>query len=163
MQSIYDMYKQKWNDNWTEEDIFGEYDSSDVEKQRKTVITMHNSKSYQVDGMTNEYSPLSYSFFDKKTQSKMSMSEYFKKAYNVNLRDKQPLLYVNNRDGRIYLPSQLCHEASLPEDFTRDQFKMRAIQDYKIAKAQTRRERIIRLAAKFADDETFNEWKVSLN
>lgn len=90
------------------------------------------------------------------------MSEYFNKTYNVNLRDKQPLLYVNQREGRIYLPSQLCHEASLPPDFTKDQFKMRDIQEYRISSANARRQKIMKLAAKFANDETFNQWKVSL-
>lgn len=55
---------------------------------RKTVITMHNSKSYQVDGMTSEFNPLTYKFYDKKTNTEICMSEYFQKAYNLKLIDK---------------------------------------------------------------------------
>ena len=54
------------------------------------------------------------------------MMEYLKTQYKVNLRDtKQPLLYVNFRDTRIYLPTELCREASLPENFTSDSRKMK--------------------------------------
>ena len=35
------------------------------------------------------------------------------------------MLVVNQRDGYIYLPASLCHEASLPEGFTKDVRKMR--------------------------------------
>jgi len=56
----------------------------------------------------------------------MNMMEYLKTQYKVNLRDtKQPLLYVNFRDTRIYLPTELCREASLPENFTSDSRKMK--------------------------------------
>jgi hypothetical protein len=69
MSSIYDNYRRQWNDNYTEDEIFGKFDSSNIEQSRKTVITMHNSKSYQVDGMTSEFNPLTYNFYDKKTNT----------------------------------------------------------------------------------------------
>ena len=57
------------------------------------------------------------------------MKEYFFKKYGIELNDKQPLLYVNQTRGekveRIYLPTELCHEASLPKSFTKDVRKMR--------------------------------------
>ncbi len=56
----------------------------------------------------------------------MSMIEYMKKNYNLNIKDaNQPLLYVNFRDTRIYLPVEFCRDASLPENFTSDSRKMR--------------------------------------
>lgn len=126
MVSVLKMYKEQLSDGYRTEEIFGKYDSSNVEIPRQTVITEHNSKAYQVDGMTTNYNPLTHIFHDKKAGKDISMSEYFLKTYKINLIDKQPLLYVNQRSGeRIYLPTQICHEASLPKDFTRDQYKMR--------------------------------------
>lgn len=37
-------------------EIFEEYNSSNIDNPRKTVIASHNSISYQVDGMTNSHS-----------------------------------------------------------------------------------------------------------
>lgn len=84
------------------------------------------------------------------------MTEYFYERYKIKLRAKQPLLYVNYNSGdKVYLPAELCHEASLPKDFTRDTFKMREIQKYKICSPEQRKEKILRLVAKFTVDETF--------
>ena len=63
-------------------------------------------------------------FYDKVKDEKkeISMWQYFlnhPKGKIEGLTDpKQPLLYVNKPDGRIYLPVQLCSRASLPDDFT---------------------------------------------
>jgi hypothetical protein len=100
---------------------------------------------------------------DKKDPSKShgqcTMMKYFDVHYKIKLRDhKQPLLYVNSRKGegnRIYLPTELCNEASLPPDFTRDQYKMRQIQDYKISGPNKRMEKINKLITKFQNDPTF--------
>lgn len=79
---------------------------------------------------------------------------------------KQPLLYVNSRKGegdRIYLPTEICNEASLPPDFTRDQYKMRQIQDYKISGPEKRMEKINKLITKFQNDPTFQQWGVKID
>jgi hypothetical protein len=93
--------------------------------------------TYQVDGLTYDENPTTITFnhVDKRDPSKshgeVTMLEYFKVHYNINLRHKkQPLLYVNSRKGegqRIYLPTEICNEASLPENFTSDSHKMRDI------------------------------------
>jgi len=86
----------------------------------------------------------------KKDGTTMSIAEYFNKQYNINLKKKQPMLFVNNREGgRTYLPSELCHEASLPEGFTRDAFKMSKIQNYKITSADERKKKILKLVQDF--------------
>ena len=72
----------------------------------------------------------------------------------MTLTPNQPLLYVNRNDGdRIYLPTELCHSASLPENFTKDAFKMRDLQKYRITSAEKRKEKIIKLISKFINDE----------
>jgi len=87
------------------------------------------------------------------------MSEYFFKRYKIKLRPKQPLLYVNYRSGdKVYLPAELCHEASLPKNFTSDTYKMRELQPYKITSAEERKKKILKLNAKFKVDEVFEQW-----
>lgn len=51
-----------FDDGYSDNEIKGIYDSSDTEKSRVTVITEHNSRSYQVDGLDINLSPLTYSF-----------------------------------------------------------------------------------------------------
>lgn len=162
MVTILDLYKGKLDEGYSQDEIFGRYNSSNIDNPRITVISAHNSKSYQVDGMTNDFSPLTY-HFKQKDGSEISMSQYFKQRYKINLADKQPLLYVNQRDGRIYLPSQLCNEASLPDNFTRDTYKMRELQQYKITSAEKRKEKIEKLIMKFGNDQTFLQWGVEIS
>jgi len=77
--------------------------------------------------MSSNFSPDTYTFTLKDGQQ-CSMTEYFFKRYQIKLRPKQPLLYVNYNSGdKVFLPAELCHEASLPKDFTRDAYKMREI------------------------------------
>ena len=113
------------------------YDSSNTDNKRITVITFHNTMSYQIDGITFDENPTTITFNhrDKKDPSKslgeVTMQKYFEVHCNVRLKEKnQPLLFVNNRKGagdRIYLPTEICYAASLPEDFTRNQSQMRDI------------------------------------
>lgn len=111
-------------DNNREKDFFEDYNSSNLDKQRKTVITEHNSRSYQIDGMTNK-SPFEIKMTGRDGVTK-SIGQYFKEQYNITLVDKQPMLTVNQREGQTtYLPAQLCHNAHLPDNFTRNAAKMR--------------------------------------
>ena len=98
---------------------------------RKVVITSHNSRSYQIDGVTFDVTPISHSFtwknkYNGNQVEETNMVAYFKKMYNIKISDKEPMLFVNKRDGEItYLPTSLCHEASLPKNFTKDARKMK--------------------------------------
>ena len=161
MTTVLDMYSEKYNMGYTDAEIFDRYNSSNIDNPRITVISSHNSRSYQIDGMSTEFTPLTCRF-KQKDGSEVSMSEYFYSRYRINLIDKQPLLYVNQREGRIYIPSQLCNEASLPDDFTKDNNKMRDLQQYKITSAQARKDKIEKLVMKFGDDQTFKMWGVEI-
>jgi len=68
---------------------------------------------------------------------------------------KQPLLYVNFKDSRVYLPTELCHEASLPENFTSDSRKMKDLQEYKISNPTDRFERIANVLNRIANMPEF--------
>ena len=91
------------------------------------------------------------------------MDEYFWKLYKIKLEPNQPLLFVNRNEGeKIYLPSQECCNASLPENFTKNFSNMRAIQPFKIADANTRMNRILALLSKFQTNQTLNDWTVQI-
>ena len=107
---------------------------------RRTVMTKYNTKTYQVDGLDWSKTPKTY-FFEASRKSKTGGLEkyktnavdYMKNVYNrIVKRPDQPLLFVNFRDQQIYLIPEFCHDASLPEDFTKDPQKMRDIDTYKI-------------------------------
>lgn len=68
-----------------------------------------------------------------------------------------------NSGDKVYLPAQLCHEASLPPDFTRDTFKMRELQKFRIVSANDRKVKILKLVEKFIVDETLQEWGISMD
>jgi hypothetical protein len=93
---------------------------------RKVVITSHNSKSYQIDGVTFDVTPIAHVFkwknkYNDNQVEETNMVDYFKKMYNIKISDKEPMLFVNKSDGeKTYLPTSLSHEASLPKDFTQN-------------------------------------------
>ena len=60
--TILTQFKNEMEYGMRESDFFGKYDSSNTEIPRKTVMCEHNTKSYQVDGMTYEMTPQTYKF-----------------------------------------------------------------------------------------------------
>lgn len=114
--------------------------------------------------MTNELTASEVKFQIGDTNQEVTMLQYFAERYKRDLDDKQPLLFINDRKNgtRKYLPAQLCNQANLPPDFTRDTRKMREIQQYKITSAQERMEKINQIVAKFQDDEEFARWGIAL-
>jgi len=85
--TVYEIVNGMFDDGYQNNEITGIYDSSDTERSRVTVITEHNSRSYQVDGLDLNLSPLTCEF-KMKDGNKVNMKEYFFKQYNVKLRDK---------------------------------------------------------------------------
>ena len=127
------------------------------------MITAYNSKSYQVDGLTYDFNPMTYKFMDNKAKTTRSMHEYMYKAHGVNLREKQPLLFVNRGTEKIYLPVTECFEASLPPDFTKDSRKMRDIHHLKVTYPGVRKDKIDNMAQRFMTDSVFQKWGVELD
>lgn len=76
--------------------------------------------------------------------------------------ENQPMLVVNQRDSYIYLPTSLCHEASLPKDFTKDTRRVRNLQACKIANPDERFNRISNLILKLKDNEEFDKWNLKV-
>ena len=74
----------------SKEDVVAKYDSS-TDNKRITVITFHNTMSYQIDGITFDENPTTITFNhrDKKDPSKslgeITMQKYFEVHWKVNL------------------------------------------------------------------------------
>lgn len=66
-------------------DIFEDYNSSNIDNPRKTVIAAHNSISYQVDGMTDQDTIHSVKF--QWNNVEVTMAEYFSKRFGMQLKD----------------------------------------------------------------------------
>jgi hypothetical protein len=91
------------------------------------------------------------------------MSQYIFTQYKIRIRDtKQPLLYVNFKDTRVYLPTELCHEASLPDNFTSDSRKMKDLQEYKISNPTDRFERIATVLNRISNMPEFAQFEIKL-
>jgi hypothetical protein len=93
------------------------------------------------------------------------MIVYYKQKYNIDLGridPQQPLLVINQLKGNLYLPTCLCHVASLPKDFTRDTRAMRDIQAYKISAPDDRYKRISKLMLKLKENDEFKRWQISV-
>lgn len=132
---------------------------------RKTVITSYNTKSYQVDGLSWESTPKSHVFKWKKNNQELetNMIEYMKVVHKVKIGyTDQPLLFVNFKDIRVYLPPELCHEAALPDNFTTDARKMRDIDEYKIKSPNERFTRIIDVLNRIFNAPEFDQYSILL-
>jgi len=51
------------------------------------VLTSHNSKTYQVDGLDTQHTPSTYKF-KLKDGTEVSMTQYFYENYKIKLTDK---------------------------------------------------------------------------
>ena len=133
-------------------------------------MTKYNSKTYQIDGLDWTKCPNTEKFeaSRKNKEGKLekymtNMVDYMKLKYNKVIKNPdQPLLFVNMRGMVIYLAPELCHEASLPDDFTKDSRKMRDIDQYKIKNPGDRYERIAGLVNRIFNRPDFSKWKIEL-
>jgi hypothetical protein len=137
--TVYDQVIRRRESGYGDSDIAKLYGNSST--NRINVITSHNSKNYQIDGIELQLNPKTCKFRNSDGVL-VTMKDYYRMRYKgkdgkpVCLIDDQPLLYVNQNKGeaaeRIYLPTELCHVANLPKNFTKDESKMRDLQNYKI-------------------------------
>ena len=64
-ETIYETINKQLKDKWTFEEIADIYDSSNINNPRVVVITSHNSRKYQVDGLVTDLNPQTYKFTSK--------------------------------------------------------------------------------------------------
>jgi len=72
-------------------------------------------------------------------------------------------LFVNFKDTRIYLPTELCHDCALPDNFTTDSKKMRDIDEYKIKNPVDRFDRISKVLSRISNQKEFAEFDIKLS
>jgi hypothetical protein len=65
--------------------------------------------------------------------SKISIKDYFKKSFGINVPDDQPLLIEHYDNNSCAIPASLCLFNGIPEAMTRDFNAMRAIGEIKHA------------------------------
>jgi len=91
------------------------------------VLTRYNNKTYRIDDIDFEKNPM-YSFEGRKGEN-MTLVDYYKKAYQLNVTDlKQPLLVSNpkakdrnrGQTGPIFLVPELCVLTGLSDDMRAD-------------------------------------------
>jgi len=78
--TVYEIVNGMFDQGHDDHEVTGIYDSSDTDRSRVTVITEHNSRSYQVDGLDLGLSPLTCTF-KMKDGATVNMKEYFFKQY----------------------------------------------------------------------------------
>lgn len=134
------------------------YIPKDPEAKRLVVITIFNSRIYQIDGMSFDITPKTHTFSwvkkDPQTgtreQMKTDLMTYYLIKYGIRIQDpNQPLLIMTEGDRQIFVVPELCYDASLGKDFTQDKFKMKKLQDYKLNNPDDRYRRINTLIEKF--------------
>jgi hypothetical protein len=74
----------------------------------------------------------------------------------------QPLLKLTIRDKPVYLIPSRCHEAHLPQDFTKDSHKMRLLREHVITDPLDRYNKIGYLAKSLHRNEVFTEWGIKM-
>jgi hypothetical protein len=95
---------------------------------------------------------------------KTNLIEYYKIKYGINIRDaNQPLLIQTENENQTFIVPELCYEASLGKDFTKDAFKMRKLQEYKLNNPTDRFSRINTLIEKFQQTEALEMWGIKVN
>lgn len=83
--SILRDFETKVSYGMREQDYFATFDSSNIDQPRRVVICEHNSKSYQVDGMTFNVTPDTHKF-TKKDGREVSMTQHFLEEYDIKLQ-----------------------------------------------------------------------------
>jgi hypothetical protein len=62
----------------------------------------------------------------------------------------------------VYLPTELCHEAALPDNFTSDSGKMKDLQKYKISNPTDRFKRIATVLSRICNMPEFAKFEIKL-
>ena len=92
------------------------------------------------------------------------MIEYMRVDYSIRItKPNQPLLFANFKDQRMYLPTEFCHEAALPDNFTQDARKMRDLDEYKIKSPNERFHRITEVLNRIVNSKEFAQFEILLD
>ena len=62
METVLEQLNVQLQEGYSPKDLAAKYDSSNIDNPRVTVLTSHNSKTYQVDGLDTQLSPSTFKF-----------------------------------------------------------------------------------------------------
>ncbi|XP_035903682.1 protein aubergine-like [Anopheles stephensi] len=137
------------------------------------VMSVYNQKMYKICDVDFNVSPSSS--FSTKDGSSITFMDYYKKQYNITIRDpKQPMLVSmpSERMARIGITSpillvpELCRLTGITDEMRRDFHQMRAIADHTRIGADKRIQRLERFNERLqstpASREVFQFWKTEL-
>ncbi|XP_052901674.1 protein aubergine-like [Anopheles moucheti] len=137
------------------------------------VMSVYNQKMYKICDVDFTSSPMST--FQTKEGENITFVDYYKKQYNITIRDpKQPMLLSqpNERlvrlgmDKPILLVPELCRLTGITDDMRRDFNLMRAIADHTRIGADMRIQRLERFNERLqsaAGRDVFQFWKTELD
>lgn len=138
------------------------------------VMSVYNQKMYKICDVDFNVSPSSS--FGTKEGSSITFMDYYKKQYNITIRDpKQPMLVsMPSRQmervgitSPILLVPELCRMTGITDDMRRDFHLMRAIADHTRIGADKRIQRLERFNERLqttpASREVFQFWKTELD
>uniref|UniRef100_A0A182LZC8 Uncharacterized protein n=1 Tax=Anopheles culicifacies TaxID=139723 RepID=A0A182LZC8_9DIPT len=137
------------------------------------VMSVYNQKMYRVCDVEYEITPMST--FPTKEGENITFVDYYKKQYNITIRDpRQPMLLTkaNDRlvrlgmDKPVLLVPELCRMTGITEDMRRDFQLMRAIADHTRLGADKRIQRLERFNERLqgaASRQVFQFWKTELD
>ncbi|EAL41570.2 AGAP011204-PA, partial [Anopheles gambiae str. PEST] len=138
------------------------------------VMCTYNQKSYKVTDVDFNTTPSSS--FTSREGENITFMEYYRKAYNITIRDpKQPMLVStpsqrmlrSGASGPILLVPELCRLTGITDDMRRDFNLMRSIADQTRIGADKRIERLQRFNERLqetpASREVFTFWKTELD
>ena len=168
------MIKDLKSQNYSPADVLEELVPKDPELKRCVVITLYNSKIYQLDGIDFKLTPKTHTFKWRETnpqtreitEHNTDMVRYMDIKYGIKIPERdqnQPLLIVHERDQVIYLIPSLCNQASLPKNFTSDSRKMKDLQDYKLSNPNQRYDRINTLIERIQQTDVLDQWGLKIN
>ncbi|XP_050080186.1 protein aubergine-like [Anopheles maculipalpis] len=137
------------------------------------VMSVYNQKMYRIADVDFNVTPSSS--FTTKEGSSITFMDYYKKHYNITIRDpKQPMLVSmpNERMERrgvttpVLLVPELCRMTGITDDMRQDFHLMRAIADNSRIAADKRIQRLERFNERLqttpASREVFQFWKTEL-
>ncbi|KAL9925541.1 protein aubergine-like [Glossina fuscipes fuscipes] len=137
------------------------------------VLTDYNNKTYRVDDINFELSPLSK--FSTK-DGDISYMQYYKQRYNITIRDhQQPMLVSrpterNMRGGQnefIILVPELCRATGLTDNMRSNFRLMKAMGEHTRLNPQRRLERLRNFNSRLQNSkesvEVFNSWNMAVD
>ncbi|XP_055386679.1 protein aubergine-like [Condylostylus longicornis] len=165
--TLYNILQKKIQEERNFQDVFKK------EVIGMVVLTDYNNKTYRVDDVDFKASP--NSTFETKN-GQITYVEYYKKRYNVNIRDpKQPLLISKSTEKKlrggenefIMLVPELCRATGLSDPMRSNFQLMRAVSNHTRLTPVSRIDRLKafneRLYNTRESMEVLNTWKLSLD